>query len=618
MAECIPDRLPRQASQGESRLFHILSKLPEDCLVYYEPIVENRYPDFIVLVPSLGLMVIEVKGWRINEILSGDLENVLVNNRGSQQRQRHPIRQAREYMLGLMDVCQRHQELQNLIHRDGAYRGRFTFPFGYFSILSNVTRQQLDESGKSVVFPQEKVKTRDELLEWENAGPAESLSRLRSYFDPWWPISPLGPEQTNALRAIIHPEIMLLPFMDESSALKETRSLVVLDSRQERHARSLGNGHRILYGVPGSGKTVILVARAKLLAQANPDGRYLFLCFNVALSLYIQRLLSSLPNVSVRYFDAWSKDLGICRKDDEENEALGERLLSLLQRSEGDARRYRAVFVDEAQDFARSWFQCALEAMEDPLDGDLIIVGDGNQGLYRNRPFTWAEAGIQAVGRTVHAKFDLDRCYRSTREVMVLAQLFASAGSAKPEEAVASLEVGPEQCVRSSGFRPVILQCHDPQEECHYAAALTNELLSGKWFGRDLPRPLLPSEIGILYRKASGEQNRQLLGQMEREIGPALWLSKDRASLQRMAEPLVKIQTIHSAKGLQFRAVILLWAGQMPSAGQADDPVTERRLMFVALTRAEEYLSVLFSQPSSFVGELTGSRAADLVEAPEQ
>ena len=90
MAQSIPDRLPRQASQGEVRLFNFLAKLPEDGLVYYEPVIENRYPDFIVLIPTLGLLVIEVKGWRPGEVLGGDLDNVLVNYRGAPQRLRHP------------------------------------------------------------------------------------------------------------------------------------------------------------------------------------------------------------------------------------------------------------------------------------------------------------------------------------------------------------------------------------------------------------------------------------------------------------------------------------------------------------------------------------------------
>jgi hypothetical protein len=37
MAEMAPDRLPGKASTGEEVVFELLKKLPEDCIVYYEP-----------------------------------------------------------------------------------------------------------------------------------------------------------------------------------------------------------------------------------------------------------------------------------------------------------------------------------------------------------------------------------------------------------------------------------------------------------------------------------------------------------------------------------------------------------------------------------------------------
>jgi len=611
MAECIPDRLPAQASRGEIRLFNILSKLPGDCLVYYEPFVENRCPDFIVILPSLGLIVIEVKGWRPSDILGGDLEDVMVLNRGEQQRQRHPIRQAREYMFSLMDSCQRHKAFSRLIHPDGDHKGRFVFPFGFFSILSNATRTQVEESGNGILFPKKKVMTRDEFLTWEELPPEDSLDLLQSYFDPWWPIARMTEKQVDSLRAIIHPEVSLFSFMNASDLVQE-ESIKVLDRRQENHARNIGNGHRIIYGVPGSGKTVILVARAKLIASTNSGNQHLFLCYNVALAIYIQKLLKEFPNVVVRHFDGWSKDQGISRQNHDDDDSLGSILLKRLKAGTGDARRYSSVFIDEAQDFAESWFSCALEAMVEALDGDLIVVGDGNQGLYRHRHFTWASVGIQAVGRTINAKFDLDRCYRSAKEVMKLAQAFGTAGAEQAEIAIAAMQVDAEQCARSSGFRPILMACKSPEEECLYAAAIAKELMEAKWFGRTLPQPLHPSEIGILYRKAGGDQNKRLLAQLEDQLGRAVWINRDRSTLTRIVEPLIKIQTIHSAKGLQYKAVILLWAGQMPSDHSNDDLQTERRLMFVGLTRAEDYVTILHSRPSSFVDELTATGAADI------
>jgi hypothetical protein len=82
MAHIVPDVLPRSASAGERRLHAVLRRLPDDCVVYYEPMVGNRCPDFVVICPQLGLLVIEVKGWRIGDILAADDRTVQVAQHG--------------------------------------------------------------------------------------------------------------------------------------------------------------------------------------------------------------------------------------------------------------------------------------------------------------------------------------------------------------------------------------------------------------------------------------------------------------------------------------------------------------------------------------------------------
>ena len=82
MAEMIPDRLPHRASAGEQRVFALLQQLPDNVVVYYEPVVSDRYPDFVVIIPSVGLLVVEVKGWYPNHIEGANDAEVTVNSRG--------------------------------------------------------------------------------------------------------------------------------------------------------------------------------------------------------------------------------------------------------------------------------------------------------------------------------------------------------------------------------------------------------------------------------------------------------------------------------------------------------------------------------------------------------
>jgi hypothetical protein len=59
--------------------------------------------------------------------------------------------------------------------------------------------------------------------------------------------------------------------------------LQVMDLQQEQVTRTLGEGHRVIHGSPGSGKTMILVFRAQFLAAtARPARPILVMCFNRA------------------------------------------------------------------------------------------------------------------------------------------------------------------------------------------------------------------------------------------------------------------------------------------------------------------------------------------------
>ena len=230
MAEMIPDRLPSGASAGERKVFALLQQLPDEIIVYYEPVVANRYPDFIVIIPSVGLLIIEVKGWYPAHILKANNVDVTVSPRGQPENCKHPVRQARDYQYQLMDTARRHSESAALLQSQGAHVGRFIFPFGHLVVLNNCTREQLDERGLSEVFPGRRVFARDE---FETLSPDKTIERLKSCFDPWWAFGQLSERQISILRSIIHPQIVISPLAEAPNA---EQPLAVLDLRQERNA----------------------------------------------------------------------------------------------------------------------------------------------------------------------------------------------------------------------------------------------------------------------------------------------------------------------------------------------------------------------------------------------
>jgi superfamily I DNA and RNA helicase len=58
----------------------------------------------------------------------------------------------------------------------------------------------------------------------------------------------------------------------------------VLDRQQERLAEHLGDGYRVIRGVAGSGKTLVLTHRARFITAHFPGMQVLLLCYNLVLS----------------------------------------------------------------------------------------------------------------------------------------------------------------------------------------------------------------------------------------------------------------------------------------------------------------------------------------------
>lgn len=606
MATMIPDEVGAGKSIGERRMFDRLQLLPDDCIVYYEPIIDGRYPDFVVILPDHGLLVIECKGWRTSQIVGGDTGIVSVrDSQGGIERATSPVRQAREYMLGLMDRCRKHPSRSLLLHGSGPREGKFMFPFGSCAVMTQIAESEMRShpgGDLRLIFPTEHVVDADEFDAWATFTGAQLLSRLCHFFKPTWSFPRLSPEQISVSRTIIHPEIVIpgspadlagraAPSGPSDGGLfgSET-TLLQLDLVQEREARNFGGGHRLVFGVAGSGKTVVLVARARLLSEAYPTGQVLVLCFNVSLKTYLQSVLTPCSNVTVITFHGWGRRNGVQWEINEPADAFGTRLLTHLQAGQGEAGKYDAVLIDEAQDFEPSWFSCALEAMKEPRNGELLVVGDGNQAAYRRSKISWRQLGIRARGRTRH----LTRNYRNTRAILEAAASFA--GGNEDDDGISALACEPASSAREGVSRPIFVERETRREECAAIVALVKGLLAGQ-LGDQPTEPLVPSDIAILYRKTT-DALPGLVAHLTESI-PVVWLTPpDRTGAdprQRILEPGIKVQTIHSAKGLQYKAVVVAFADALGGPhlpAPADDVEGDRHLLYVALTRPEEHLIV--------------------------
>lgn len=598
MAKTVPKNIPYKSSRGEKRLFALLSKLPDECLIYYETKLGSLRPDFVVICPKLGVLIIEVKGWYLNQIASADANTVTLDKSGNFETAKHPLAQARDYMFEAKDQCRKADRERLIHHATGAHQGRVVFPFGHIAVMTNISKAQMDRSNRAVdeVFPPAQTLFRDDIERLETLDPEALLTTIGTWFDPTWKFPPLNSDQVNLVRAAIHPEIRLSKF---------DRDLAVLDLEQERLASDIGSGHRIIYGIAGSGKTVLLIARAKLKRSASSD-QTLMLCYNKELAYYLDRELSEFTEkVTVLHFHAWASRLGVFdghQGEFPDDETLGSLVLNRLVAQRHKSEVYDAVFIDEAQNFEESWFRCAVQALRNPEEGDLVIVADGAQNVYRRRDFTWKSVGIKASGRVLNAqKYGLKTNYRNTLEILTIAAEFANAlqpsGEIGGEDKALQYYLVDPASAKRSGATPKYWRAESRKKEIGgILGSVKGWLEQGVASANGELRAIAPDEIAILFPRLLSndyEHMTTLLNGLG-ELGNYRFVS----SMKRYQppespnpnDPPITVSTLHSAQGLQWRAVIVMWADLLGSHQNTFDQ--DKALLYVGMTRAEDFLFV--------------------------
>jgi superfamily I DNA and RNA helicase len=205
----------------------------------------------------------------------------------------------------------------------------------------------------------------------------------------------------------------------------------IMDIQQEQLARSIGDGHRIIHGVAGSGKTMILGFRCLYLAQAL-NKPILVLCFNITLAAKLRNFISAKgvgAQVQVYHFHDWcgqqlkTYHVDLISSDRPVYERQVESVIDAVDKGLIPKGQYGALLIDEGHDFDEGWLKLVVQ-MVDPDTNSLLMLYDDAQSIYKNRTglgFTLSSVGIQAKGRTTILRLN----YRNTREILDFAYAFA-------------------------------------------------------------------------------------------------------------------------------------------------------------------------------------------------
>lgn len=453
--------------------------------------------------------------------------------------------------------------------------------------------------------------------------------------------------------------------------------LVFLHPRQRKAVESNYNGPAKVVGGAGTGKTVVALHRATRLAKENPKSRILLTTFSSTLAKRLSRSLDLLSgdqctwrqsievtHVHKLFSDAWRQQEGVLKIVSEAQ--INAALETAFSRSPGQEtdmsffrsewrliidpngidnwNEYRSVsrqgrgtplglrqrmkvwsvfeqvikevkasgqmtwsslskwvaennviehydhaVVDEAQDLGQMELS-ALRSLVKPGRNDLYFCSDAGQQIYRV-PFVWNSLGIDIRGRSSRLRVN----YRTTSQIksfseQVLPDSTKDEGSDESRNVI-SLMSGPE---------PEIYHCDTVAHEREVLGELLQDLIS---------KGLLPDEVALFAR--TDDYLRKVARKAIRGLGLEYKNLSDDSDDE--SEKFL-CGTMHRAKGLEYRVVILLGCseGLVPlqaAINSASDEVEsedllrqEAHLLYVACSRARERLIILSSgEPSRFL-----------------
>jgi len=245
------------------------------------------------------------------------------------------------------------------------------------------------------------------------------------------------------------------------------------------------------------------------------------------------------------------------------------------------------VFVDEAQDLGVPELRM-LAAISDSTPDALFFAGDLGQRIFQE-PFSWKALGVDVRGRssTLKVNYRTSHQIRRTVDGLLPPVVRDVDGNEEDRRGTVSVFNGPE-----------------PEMQIFTDSAAELTAISA-WIKKAIQDDIEPEEIGIFVRSqdelSRARASINNAGQKPLELSDRV---EDRTGR-------ISMGTMHLAKGLEFRAVIVMACDDdiLPNQerinsaadeGELDEVYdTERHLFYVACTRARDRLIVSGVDPAS-------------------
>jgi mRNA-degrading endonuclease RelE of RelBE toxin-antitoxin system len=250
--------------------------------------------------------------------------------------------------------------------------------------------------------------------------------------------------------------------------------------------------------------------------------------------------------------------------------------------------------VDEAQDISVAHVRF-FAALGGGRPNALFFAGDLGQRIFQ-QPFSWKALGVDIRGRARTLRVN----YRTSHQIRTQADRLLGPGVTDVDGN------GEDRSDTVSVFNGPPPTIHSLKTESEETALVSN------WIGERAKAGVLPHEFGVFVRSA------EQLDRARTAVKTAGLAFKILDEHVETTHGHVSISTMHLAKGLEFRAVVVMACDdeiiplqeRIETVGDDADLQeiydTERHLLYVACTRARDHLLVTSVEPASeFLDDLT-------------
>ncbi|MBP7241679.1 AAA family ATPase [Amaricoccus sp.] len=574
-------RLRQPLTAGERAVLDLfIRKLPPDWEIYVQPHLNGLRPDFVLLNPKVGIGVFEVKDWDFNAMSyrndfpqGADGRTKRPTLRASRDGKAfdvlpNPIQQLRRYKEEIHHLyCPRLEEKNGF----AVITAGLIFPF---ASRDNVA---------ALVAPHQTWEEREKYPRYSPISGREAISSGC--------VEEIFPENARQSSRYMTPDHAddLRGWLVEPDFSADQRKSLEMDARQRSLADTrTDSGYRRIKGPAGSGKSVVLAARAAKLAAEGKS--VLIATYNITLWHYLRDLVARASGepgwsngITTLNFHEWCRrtcheagqrwseeysglfanvpekpdDPSLRKEWRREWQQAVDRILDvdvpdLASRAVGEpsVTRYDAILVDEGQDYRLDWWNALRRAVKE--GGECVLIADSTQDVYGTAG-AWTDSAMRGAGFS-GGWAQLETSYRLPYDAMEMARIFAQ--EFLPQETTDLPK--PEQ--GSLALHPCTLRWVQRDPATTATDSCVAEILSMlKRSGRDghanADICLLTDDqyVGAEVIRLLGEKNIHFVSTFD-ERGME---SKRKKMGFWMGDARLKATTIHSFKGWESRLLVV-------------------------------------------------------------